>query len=635
MHDPDPVDELAARLQTTLRGLEPHPDLVATLTSTPRRTIEPPRRAIDPAAMALFVERAGVADELLEREDELGRGGMGVVHRARDLLMGRRVAVKDLLPAADDDVHALRLLQEGWLTGLLEHPNIVRVYSIAKAEGDRPSVIMQHIEGQRWSRLMHDAEEVARRFGTRDLLEWNLRILMAVCNAVHFAHSRGVLHRDLKADNVMIGAFGEVYLMDWGISIALEPDSAGRLPQARPDEGMAGTPRYMAPEMVGGRSAEQGPATDVYLLGGMIYEIMHRRGPHQGKTVLEIVTSILTSEPVFNDKSPALARICRKAMAREPDARYPSAEALRRALEEFLRQRGSLRLSDDARARLEQLILALEEGRRSDVQRLFGACSFGFQAALDAWPGNATAAAGLREARLRIVAHHLDLGELGAAAALLAELEDPPTELRERLAALRRAAREEEERLAALRRLHKDRDPTIGRETRLIFVVVMGLVWAASPYVARLLGLPPPLEGLSNALAFDGAFLAILVVLGVVRRQQVFATGFNRSLYQTLVFLIACQALLVVAGHLAALEAVQVTALHFFLWTTILGMVSIFVSARLWPSTVFYLGAFFWVLVDSEQRFLAMSLVNLFLIANIVLIWRPVTAEQRAVEEGG
>lgn len=547
--------------------------------------------------------------------------------------MGRTVAVKTLLPQMTDELHALKLLREAWVTGVLEHPNIVPIYTIAKAEDGRPAIVMQHIEGQRWSLLMHDAQQVSQRFAASDLLEWNLRVLMHVCNAADYAHSRGILHRDLKADNVMICAFGQVYLVDWGVAAFLDRDASGRMPCLEADEGMVGTPRYMAPEMLGGHSQQQGPHTDVYLLGAILYEILHGKPPHQGSTVLEIVSSILTSQPRFSGQQPALQKICQRAMAVEPAERYASAESLRRALEEYLRQRGSLRLSAEACQRLEVFVTELSDAGARDMSRLyrlFGECRFGFRAALDAWDGNQEAARGLRDAQTRLVDFQLEQGDLQSAETLLSEVCEPPAELLTKLEGLKRARRAEQERLAALRRVAEEHNPEVGRGTRLIFVMVMGLVWAASPYVSKLLGLQPPLEGFRNALQFDGAFLLILVVLGIVRRRQVFATAFNRSCYQTLVFLIVCQALVVVAGELLQLPPPQTTGLHFFLWTVILGMVSIFISARLWPSTLFYLAAFFWVVVQSEHRFLAMSLVNLFLMFNIFLIWSPARGKPRA-----
>lgn len=618
----------AERLQRTIRQLTEHDaTLRATIAARPQATIEPRSSPTEMgAALSLFAARGALASSVLETQEELGRGGMGAVHRAQELLMGRSVAVKTLLPQMTDERHAVKLLREAWVTGVLEHPNIVPIYTIAQTEEGRPVIVMRHIEGERWSRLMHDEQQVRQRFGAHDLLEWNLRVLMHVCNAVDYAHSRGILHRDLKADNIMIGAFGQVYLVDWGVAACLERDPSGRLPSLEPDEGMVGTPRYMAPEMLGGHSQLQGPHTDVYLLGAILYQILHGTPPHRGGTLLEIVSSILTSRPRFSSEQPALQKICQQAMAAEPAERHASAEALRRAVEECLRQRGSTRLSMEARQRLDVFLAELRrEGRRDMTQlyRLFGECRFGFRAALDSWAGNQDAAAGLRAAQTQLVEVHLQQGDLQSAQALLAEVAEPPAALCAKLERLKREQSAEEQRLEALRRVAEQHNPEVGRGTRVIFVLVMGLVWAASPYFSKLLGLQPPLEGFWNALQFDGAFLLILVVLGIVRRRQVFATAFNRSCYQTLVFLIVCQALVVVSGELLQLQPAQTTGLHFFLWTVILGMVSIFISARLWPSTLFYLAAFFWVVVQSEHRFLAMSLVNLFLMGNILLIWIP------------
>jgi CHASE3 domain sensor protein len=118
---------------------------------------------------------------------------------------------------------------------------------------------------------MHDAAAVKKLFGADDLLTWNLDVLQQVCNGIHFAHSRGIVHRDLKPENVMLGHFGEVYVMDWGLAVALEDEGSGMLPLGSTARELAGTPNYLAAEMLGGGETLISPRTDVYLLGGILY----------------------------------------------------------------------------------------------------------------------------------------------------------------------------------------------------------------------------------------------------------------------------------------------------------------------------------------------------------------------------
>src|SRR5689334_21645835 len=126
---------------------------------------------------------------------------------------------------------------------------------------------------------MRDGNAARERYGADDLLEYNLSILVQLCSAVSLAHERGVLHRDLKPENVMIGRFGEVYLVDWGIAVSLTADLQGRLPLAAEQNEIAGTPCYMAPEMLGalGKLSER---TDVYLLGAILHENLSGEPPH-------------------------------------------------------------------------------------------------------------------------------------------------------------------------------------------------------------------------------------------------------------------------------------------------------------------------------------------------------------------
>src|SRR5690606_34487297 len=175
-----------------------------------------------------------------------------------------------------------KLLEEAWIHGALEHPNIVPVHDIELDSRGRPQVALKRIEGRHWGDLIANPERVASSFRMNDILEWNLRVLAQVCQAVHYAHARGFIHRDLKPENVMIGEFGEVYVGDWGLALALKPDPRGRWPDIETTTDIAGTLAYMAPEMLAGSSHRLGPHTDIYLLGGILYEILTGDVPHRG-----------------------------------------------------------------------------------------------------------------------------------------------------------------------------------------------------------------------------------------------------------------------------------------------------------------------------------------------------------------
>ena len=235
------------------------------------------------ALLQQLAKSSPTASLQLRTGDVLGEGGMGVVRSAEQVALGRIVAVKTLKPGRRDPASALDLLREAWVTGAIEHPNVVPVHYLDVEADGSPLLVLKRIEGVEWSALLGDAAEVERRFGATDLLAWNLGILMQVLNAVRFAHHRGVIHRDLKPANVMIGDFGEVYLLDWGIAVSLRDDGTGRFLLASKATEIAGTPCYMAPEMLG---RESGPPlserTDVYLAGLGALRARQRQPPPHG-----------------------------------------------------------------------------------------------------------------------------------------------------------------------------------------------------------------------------------------------------------------------------------------------------------------------------------------------------------------
>jgi serine/threonine protein kinase len=244
-------------------------------------TILPP---VDPSRLAhvtLLLDPAEV-----RMHEAIGQGGMGVVYRAEQTSLGRDVAVKTLLPERIDGESIAKLVREAWLLGRMEHPNIVPVHLLRLDERGQPMIVMKRVEGRVWRELIREQP-----------LEAALRILVQVCNAVHFAHSRGVLHRDIKPANVMVGTFGEVYLLDWGVAVSLREDPRGLLPHVGQTEGLAGTPIYMAPEMLDGEPASLGVHTDVYLLGATLHHVLAGDAPHRAFSQSEVLARIRKSAP--------------------------------------------------------------------------------------------------------------------------------------------------------------------------------------------------------------------------------------------------------------------------------------------------------------------------------------------------
>jgi serine/threonine-protein kinase len=280
------------------------------------------------------------------------QGGIGQVWLAHDTDLGRDVALKELRPERQESpaVRA-RFLEEGCVTGQLEHPGIVPVYELARdPEGGQPFYTMRFIRG----RTLYEAArnyhqmQVAGKAGPLELREL-LTAFVAVCNAVAFAHARGVIHRDLKPHNVILGDFGEVMVIDWGLAKRIDRTEAGadeaandEMPPGRTVHGQVlGTPAYMAPEQAEGRVDEIDLLSDVYGLGAVLYELLTGQPPFQDDDTPAVLRRVIHEAPVPPRKlvpaTPApLQAVCLKALAKRREDRYASASDLARDVARFL-----------------------------------------------------------------------------------------------------------------------------------------------------------------------------------------------------------------------------------------------------------------------------------------------------------
>ena len=282
---------------------------------------------------AVLGEPRGFA-ERFEVVGELGRGGMGVVYRCRDLELGRDVALKVVLDPNLDSGLADRLRQEATVLAGLEHPSVVPVHDAGHTDDGRPYYIMKFVDGERLG------DWAAHR---PDLFD-RLAVMLRVAEAVAYAHDRGVLHRDLKPDNVMVASFGSVFVLDWGLAKSLartdETDGVSRESAASDqytEHGtVLGTPTWMAPEQARGRTDEIDERADVYGLGGLLYFLLTDRPP--GAPLDELGQGRAPEAPRRVDPTvpKPLEAICMKALATDPAARYRSAEDLRRDLRNYI-----------------------------------------------------------------------------------------------------------------------------------------------------------------------------------------------------------------------------------------------------------------------------------------------------------
>ncbi len=315
-----------------------------------RMTFNPDRTAIPPAPVADAAPWpvAPPSADRLELRKVVGRGGFGEVWEAVQVSLGRVVAAKrlrrDLRATTDIDTHREQLLHsafrwEALTSASLEHPNIVPIYDLGADEEGRPVLAMKYVRGTPWP------DAIAADFGeipVPEFLARHLPILAAVAQAVAFAHSRGIVHRDLKPSQVMVGEFGEVLLMDWGLAVAYDPAALAARVQIPPEAiptlatatSPAGTPAFMAPEQTDPTASRIGPWTDVYLLGGTLYYLLTGETPHTAENSAAAfyeasegrVTPPREKAPA-REVPPDLEELAMRAMRPDPKERIPSVRA--------------------------------------------------------------------------------------------------------------------------------------------------------------------------------------------------------------------------------------------------------------------------------------------------------------------
>jgi serine/threonine protein kinase len=246
--------------------------------------------------------------------EPLARGGMGTVYRGHDRKLDRAVAIKVLSPTAVSEEASARMQQEARILARLEHPGVVPVYDLGRLTDGRIFYVMRLVHGRRLDKY------IAAR-----LLSEKLRLFVRICDPVAFAHAQGVIHRDLKPDNVMVGPFGEVLVMDWGIA-ALGGEAG--LGSSAAAGAVVGTRAYMPPEQTRGDPVDA--RADVFALGSLLHFMLTGAAPPGGSIAQPGETNALHGTPR------PLQAICAKARALNRDDRYPDVLSLAADVERFL-----------------------------------------------------------------------------------------------------------------------------------------------------------------------------------------------------------------------------------------------------------------------------------------------------------
>lgn len=483
----------------------------------------------------------------------LGEGGSAIVRAGEQRSLQREVAVKQ--PRTDQSRRLL--VREARIAARLQHPNILPVHDIVRDEDGSPLILMKRIQGETWTRWM-----------PRHGLDENLAVLLQVCQAVAFAHSRGILHRDLKPDNVMIGAFGEVVLLDWGLACRTELLDEGWIPAAVTQRHVAGTPSFMAPEMLGepdlarGRGfpledlAPAGPLTertDVFLLGGLLYAVLSGRPPHIGLDVHSVVASAWRCriEPPVGPEG--LVEIAMRALSRDAAQRFASAEAFRDAIQGHLDRRNAVGAAE----------LAL--GRDDPA---------GARAAVD-------------------------------------KLVDPPAGLVERLAALEEAHR-------ARRRQRDFMDGDRDRVLRRRLVGLIGIIFGLVPVPGYLW--PELVSYTFGQLSTGGVLLFSLAGVALFWRRFA-GTHANRMVAGAVLVAPVLQIALDAGCWVLGLDVYAAHALHMLLWSAILSMVAVVLHRGLFVASAACVLMFGVSALHPPSTYLCMS-AALFTMSGVVFaVW--------------
>ena len=354
-------------------------------------------RAVDPEATNTF----DTASRYTTRR-VLGAGGMGEVRLTTDAWIGRDVAMKVVKAGHGSTAETRgRFLREARVQGQLEHPSVVPVYDIGKSPDGEAFFTMKRIGGHTFEQIIDGLREknagIVASYTRRKVLS----AMSQVCLTVAYAHSRGVVHRDLKPSNVMLGDFGEVYVLDWGVAkIAGQAEATGDVISGEDDSvqthqgALVGTPGYMSPEQARGDIDAIGPTSDVYALGAMLFELLALEPLHTGRTVPAILASTQMKTQAPSERAPnaeiapELDAICTRATAFEPAERFPSARAMHEAIESVLAgERDAERRKELAKDLVAKgraaLAKANEGGPDAERHRSEGMRSLGHAVALD------------------------------------------------------------------------------------------------------------------------------------------------------------------------------------------------------------------------------------------------------------
>lgn len=289
-------------------------------------------------------------------------GGMKMILRMRDVDTGRYVAMANMLDSNPSEDTIRQFIREARINAKLEHPNIVPVHEIGKDDDQLPYFTMKLINGITLQEVIELLKKDYSHYRKKYKHDYLLNVMIKVCDAIAFAHSRGIIHLDLKPDNILLGRHAEVLLLDWGLARPVKAPASDEEPIINDEEftdlneicdmtlnGITkGTPRYMAPEQAAARNDARDEKTDIYCLGAILYAMFTWKHPIEGESIEEILQNTINGKIIRprrrarERKIPkAIEAIIMKAMALEPEDRYNNVKELRRDISLFRQRRAT------------------------------------------------------------------------------------------------------------------------------------------------------------------------------------------------------------------------------------------------------------------------------------------------------
>ena len=580
--------------------------------------------------------------------EQIGVGGMGEVYLAEQESIGRNVAIKTLRKDKQSNSNSNKLLHEARITGRLEHPHIVPVHSLGVDSNGFPLYVMKRVEGVSWKQAIKLPALLPKHFRNDNdpqSLSAHLEIFERVCSAVHFAHTRGILHLDIKPSNVMLGSHGEVLLVDWGIAVSTRDEDRGDVPVARDLLSPCGTPGYMAPEMAALQHEHIGPATDIYQLAATLHYALTLKSRNHGKDLYDLLHRCVQGGPYDYDDSvhPDLAAILNRATTRHPEERHESADALRAAIAKFRTQREARELLTLAKASLRDFRAFMhsasdDEGAIIAIYKLYGELRFAVRRALAINPDNRAGEQMFAETLELMFGFELERENLTAARALHRELAEytaqGSSERLSKLVELEDLLGERARRLEEYEEMKQDLDINLSRGKRAMVIAGLALTWGLIAGASRLLWTFELIEySLTNIIAVKTfntliglGFVALapkLMQLNKVNKQMlgVLSLALLSGLLVRSIFL---------WNDLPVHLSLATETLAYLL--CILGM-AIFIAPVLGLGALFFVASIVGVLALPERAWEVMIACNMTGLLTIGIIWGKTQGDRSSPEE--